>query len=209
MVGIPKVRRAAGVAGSGLVRGGMSAVVCWCFVCGTFIFAFETGRFFVGMLLSSAVRHHANRSPAALLEFLLAVWLAASHSHLLAALCIAIGCCSLLFADTERLTRIPVGLLNRCLENKVTSFLAIVSYSVFLLHGFLISIFGGWIVRDQFFGQLRPVFRTGIVGVITVTLTYATAWLCHVLLERPGVLLGRELDEMVRGRKPQLPGKVA
>lgn len=165
--------------------------------------------FIVGMLLSSAVRHHASRSPSALLEFLIAVWLAASHSHLLAALCLAIGCCCLSFANTEPLTRIPAGILTRCLENRVTSFLARVSYSVYLLHGFFISIFGGWIVRDQYFGQLRPVFRTGILGVITVTLTYATAWLCHVLLERPGVLLGRKLGEMVGGRKLQLPGKVA
>lgn len=152
--------------------------------------------FLVGMLLNSAVRHVGSRSPAAILEFLVAVWIASSHSMLLAGLVVAIALCACDSVATEPMIRCPGWILSRLLGNRLTRFLADTSYAVYLFHGFFISVVGGWLVRDEVLGSLRPVFRTAILGLVTTILTYAVAWAMHRFIELPCIRVGRRVVDI-------------
>lgn len=152
--------------------------------------------FLVGMLLNSAVRQVGHRSPASILEFLVAIWIASSHSMLLVGFVVAIAVCACDSIAAEPMIRYPGWILNRLLGNRLTRFLADTSYAVYLFHGFFISVVGGWLVRDEVFGSLRPVFRTAILGLATTILTYAVAWPVHRFIELPCIRAGRRLVDI-------------
>lgn len=152
--------------------------------------------FLIGMLLNSSVRNIGSRSPSSILEFLAAIWIASSHSMLLASFVVAIAICACDSVAAEPMIRYPGRILNRLLGNRLARFLADTSYAVYLFHGFFISVVGGWLVRDEVLGGLRPVFRTAILGIATTTLTYAAAWVVHRYIELPCIRVGRRVVDI-------------
>jgi peptidoglycan/LPS O-acetylase OafA/YrhL len=152
--------------------------------------------FLIGMLLNCSVRNIGSRSPASILEFLAAIWIASFHSMLLAAFVVAIAICACDSVAAEPIIRYPGRILNRLLGNRLTRFLADTSYAVYLVHGFFISVVGGWLVRDEVLGSLRPVFRTAILGMATTVLSYAVAWVVHHYIELPFIRVGRRMVDI-------------
>lgn len=82
--------------------------------------------------------------------------------------------------------------LNVMLGNRCAQFFADCSYSVYLMHGLLISFLGGGFlfVHPEFL-VLSPPLRVGILMAAVCPGAYLVAWLLHHTLEKPGIELGR------------------
>jgi peptidoglycan/LPS O-acetylase OafA/YrhL len=81
----------------------------------------------------------------------------------------------------------------RLLGNGVTRFMADTSYCVYLVHGFFIAFVGGWLYRQPDVLRWTPVERTALLICITLVGAYSVGYICHNLVEKPGIRLGQKI----------------
>lgn len=118
---------------------------------------------------------------------------------------IRLGCLALLaiLVDCHRLPHLAgihriVPAIARLLGGRVATFLGDSSYGVYLLHLLIMLP----VLREVItvLQPASPAMRFLATVAITVPVVYATAWLLHVAVERPGIQLGRRLLGILRAR---------
>jgi peptidoglycan/LPS O-acetylase OafA/YrhL len=89
------------------------------------------------------------------------------------------------------------------LGNRLARALADLSYCVYLLHPFFLSFAGGRILyRTPAFLALPPALRMGIFVPVVMVCSYATAYVLHKIVEKPGIRLGSRLAFSLRTQEP-------
>jgi peptidoglycan/LPS O-acetylase OafA/YrhL len=150
--------------------------------------------FLAGMLAAASQNGPRNSRYSASLAIALAVIVAEMQSgYVLGVVCIML----LLGHGGGKIRSLSLlkWILSKLLGNRVMGFLADTSYAVYLVHGFFISLAGGWMYSHPQFMQLDP--RTRVLALIAVTLagTFPIAWLLHRFVEKPGIQLGRSITQ--------------
>jgi len=82
---------------------------------------------------------------------------------------------------------------TRLLGNRVTRLMADISYGVYLVHVFFISLAGSWLYHQPVVAHLHPYQRVMVLTFVTLGGSYAVAWILHHLVEKPGIELGRKI----------------
>ncbi|MEI9993177.1 MAG: acyltransferase [Rhizomicrobium sp.] len=103
-----------------------------------------------------------------------------------------VWCVYILWTDT-RLRR-----LAERLDNRLTRFMSDASYSVYLLHGLFLALVGSRIdtyLHAQHWAQGAVVF---VIWVSVLLTSYASAGILYRYVERPGVRLGRIVENRLR-----------
>jgi peptidoglycan/LPS O-acetylase OafA/YrhL len=90
------------------------------------------------------------------------------------------------------------GRVAGMLGNRVMTFLADVSYSVYLLHSLVIAWAGRWLLGQTWFEAMPGRTRVLVLLAAVVVITYPIAFLLHHLVERPGIEVGRRLARQCR-----------
>jgi len=145
------------------------------------------------MLLAATNRTFTQRPTEGALQMALATIIAARESFyivLIVGLCFLMGQCA---ASLEPRTAAAKAFVARFLGNRVTRFMADASYGVYLVHGFFITLAGGWLFAQPSVLALKPVLRTALLTAVTLPGSYLVAWLLHQWVEQPGIKLGRQL----------------
>jgi peptidoglycan/LPS O-acetylase OafA/YrhL len=158
--------------------------------------------FLIGMLIASANIEWRRRPLESLLQMLLAAMftLRIIHGIFIMALTGLIFLVTSTSNDSETLVvRVRNG-LTALLGNRVTRFMADVSYGVYLVHGFFVSLFGGWLFSQPAALRLPAATRVLILTTVTLIGTYLVAWIIHHLLEKPGIGLGRKIIQRLATR---------
>jgi len=71
------------------------------------------------------------------------------------------------------------------------------SYGLYLIHGFVIDSLAVPAMKQAWFQALPPSLRLVLVLVVVLAVSYTAAFVCFNLIERPGVTLGRWVQEKV------------
>lgn len=82
------------------------------------------------------------------------------------------------------------------------TFLADMSYAVYLLHLMVMIPLIGWLIQHDWFLRWGIGPRLALVVPATVALTYAGAYLLHLWVERPGIHLGKWLIRRLGEPRP-------
>ena len=98
--------------------------------------------------------------------------------------------------------------LSRLLGNRFTRFMADMSYSVYLFHGFFISACGNLLFTNRAFLDLGARQRVFVMIPLVVIGSYALAFVVFHLIERPGIqwgrILSRRLSERANGERARV-----
>jgi len=149
--------------------------------------------FLIGMLIANAVFHNRKNPVLAGIYMLFGLLFSIVTSFpvvLLAALIFLLA--TGLDPQARRLSK-PNAILGGMLGNALTKFMADVSYGVYLVHGFFISIFGGWLYSQPFTAGWSPLHRLAWLLTVTLIGAYGVSYLLHIGVERPGINLGRSI----------------
>jgi peptidoglycan/LPS O-acetylase OafA/YrhL len=157
--------------------------------------------FLVGMTLAEVTRRWAAEPHNAARDLALALVVAALSSWHVAA--VAALTFFLVTPPTERTpgTRRWQARVAGWLGNRVMTFLADVSYSVYLLHSLVIAWAGGWLLGQAWFAAMPGRTRVLVLLAVVVGITYPVAFLLHHLVERPGIEVGRRLARRCRNSR--------
>lgn len=79
------------------------------------------------------------------------------------------------------------------LDNRITQFGSDISYSVYLFHGFFITLVGSALFRSQTFAMFNPHIRTVIFFIAVLIGTLVVSTLVHRVIETPGIKAGRRV----------------
>lgn len=85
-------------------------------------------------------------------------------------------------------------------RSRAVSFLADCSYSVYLLHGIVLSILGSRVFVFLLAQGLSKQAAVAILMLVVVIVTYAVSWVVHRTIEGPGIAWGRRLASRI-GRR--------
>jgi peptidoglycan/LPS O-acetylase OafA/YrhL len=152
--------------------------------------------FVIGMVLAEANRQMRELPLRAFVAVVLALTVAAMQGWQVA----AVGAIAfLVVAGREHSGRFAgrsgaewIGLL---LGNRAMVCLADCSYAVYLLHSMAISLWGGWLWRQEWFLVWRGGVRMGVLCLLVCASVYPLAWLIHQVIEIPGIEAGRRLSK--------------
>lgn len=149
--------------------------------------------FLVGMLLAETHRRFSAQPGRGALTLALALAVAALASWQIAAVAaltfFLLTDRALLAEGAQRWqTRVA-----RMLGNRVMTFLADASYSVYLFHSLVIPLIGGWLLRQPWFETLPNRSRVGVLLGLVLLITYPLAAGLHRTVEQPGIEWGRRL----------------
>ena len=151
--------------------------------------------FIIGMLIASANIEWRRRPLQTLLQAILIALISLRIIHGIFIMVLA-GVMFLATStgnDSETLVKRSRTILKFLLGNRVTRFMADVSYSVYLIHFFFIFLFGGWLFSQPAALRLPASTRVLILTGVTLMGTYLVAWILHHLIEKPGIALGRKI----------------
>lgn len=81
--------------------------------------------------------------------------------------------------------------LNKLFDNKITSKMADLSFSMYLFHGFVLSILGSTIELHFYPMGLSPGKCVAIMVVSVVPISYLVAYLSYRFIELPGMKMGK------------------
>jgi peptidoglycan/LPS O-acetylase OafA/YrhL len=165
--------------------------------------------FFIGMLIANAVFHIRERPILAGSYLVFGLALAATASLPITLVAALIFILAVGNDQHARLLSMPHAALSRLLGNSLTKFMADVSYGVYLVHGFFISILGGWLYSQPFTAAWSPLHRLAWLLLGTVIGAYAVAFLLHISVERPGINLGRKILSRLRANRSNAVNLIA
>jgi len=87
--------------------------------------------------------------------------------------------------------------LPRWIQSGIISFASDTSYSVYLFHGFFISLSGYLIKSIDHLSGLTSIHRALFVFTFVAPLTYASAYMIYRCVEQPGIRLGRKAFDWI------------
>ena len=151
--------------------------------------------FIIGILLASAYYQRTKNPLLQACLIGLAILLSARNSSpIILGACILISL--ILFYDQVKdplrikaLIRIPQSIL----ANKLSTFLADTSYSVYLLHTLIMLPLAALMVSFSPYVSLPGVMRFGILFLVVVSITYGIGWLLYNYVEKPGISFGKRV----------------
>jgi peptidoglycan/LPS O-acetylase OafA/YrhL len=81
--------------------------------------------------------------------------------------------------------------ISLVMGNRFMTLLADCSYAVYLFHSMAICLWGGYLWKLPWFLSLHRPVRMGLLVVVVTASVYPLAWIIHLLVEKPGIQLGR------------------
>ncbi len=150
--------------------------------------------FIMGILLASATYYRLINPSLQRYLVVIAIVIAASKGVAIATLYIAMS--ALLFYEKEKdLLRINkiIYLVQFNLSNKISTFMAKVSYSVYLVHLLILTPVGALLAHVEWYVNLPGFARFSIIFILVSFLTYCIAYPLYRYVEQPGVNLGKNL----------------
>jgi peptidoglycan/LPS O-acetylase OafA/YrhL len=90
-------------------------------------------------------------------------------------------------------THRPAKALAAILGNRLTHYMAEASYSVYLFHGFFLSIAGAYLYRIPQYAAMSPATRYALLLILVTIGAYSSAAILARLIEQPGIRLGKRL----------------
>ena len=106
----------------------------------------------------------------------------------------------------EALNKFPV-VLNLVLNNRLVRFASELSYGVYLLHGFFISLFGLLLVEIPELMALSIQQRIIVMFLFVGILSYIASYIVYKVIELPGIKLGKKvIKSLPSGKKASLSG---
>lgn len=101
------------------------------------------------------------------------------------------------------------NLASDALGSRIASFMADTSYGVYLLHNIILFPLSAYFITAQpWYVNLSPFERYGILLFIMICLTYPIAFLLHILVEKPGISLGKSIIRSLNNRKERAVSQV-
>jgi peptidoglycan/LPS O-acetylase OafA/YrhL len=94
--------------------------------------------------------------------------------------------------------------LRRILDNRVTELSSEWSYSVYLFHGFFISILGSALFRSSTFLECSKLAKLGIFFTVVLLGTVLVSMFVYYLVERPFIELGKLLISRFEQRRARI-----
>lgn len=101
--------------------------------------------------------------------------------------------------DLPSYVNATVGWLSHMLGNRFFHFIGEVSYSVYLLHFFIMIPTAGYLFGFE--ETLSSPVRFFLTLLITLPLTYGLGYLCLINIERPWIEIGRQVVTRMKNRK--------
>lgn len=101
------------------------------------------------------------------------------------------------------LGRLELG--GAVIKSTVIEFASNTSYSVYLIHGLLIGLFGYAVSRWPALQALAPWQRTGLLAAVVIPVAYSLGYLAYVFIEQPGIALGKRALSWRRLRRQECP----
>jgi peptidoglycan/LPS O-acetylase OafA/YrhL len=83
-------------------------------------------------------------------------------------------------------------------DNRLARFMSDASYSVYLFHGFFLSIIGSQIATFCREHELSKATGVGAIWIVVLVLTYSFSILAYRFVELPGIRLGKLLSSRMR-----------
>lgn len=151
--------------------------------------------FIIGILLASAYTYRNKKPALCIWSAGLAVVLSAYKGGTII-LAISVLVTLLLFYDQKNdPLRIAyfVAEINKILGNRVASFMADTSYSVYLLHTLIMPPIAAALIVTPGFVNLPGIARIGLLLLGALPITYGLSWLLFQCIETPGIVVGKKL----------------
>lgn len=174
------------------------------------LLGFKLPIFLIGMLVSEANRIFREDKVNGASLLVVAILLAATSVN--TSRLVLTGIASLLFLLVSAPHAVALASIvrtsERLLGNRLAHFMADMSYSVYLVHHFFLSLVGGLLLYSHpGFLALRPSVRVAILFLIVLVGSYGVSYVLHRRIELPGIRLGKRLVKKVqRERRPALTG---
>lgn len=166
---------------------------------------FKLPMFLVGMLIFEATKASKARYVYATLA--LAICLKTADIYGIQVLWLAIPAALLLA------TVMPASMhsrfierLNRLCRTKAVTTMSDLSYSVYLFHGFAISIVGSKIIRASVEAEFSRSVAVVVMWIAVMLISTAIAWVIFHAVEKPGIRLGAVLGR--RGKRESRPASI-
>ncbi len=150
--------------------------------------------FFIGILLATAhadyiSKQHSKAKILALFAIVISGFL--QEKIILLVACVMFG---ILFYDEQNyrvgLSR-PLNFLKAILGSRIATFMANVSYSVYLLHLLVVLPLAAWLIRNESYLQAHGASRFLILFCITIVPTYLISWFFYKFVEQLGIAWGK------------------
>ncbi len=158
------------------------------------LLAFSLHTFIAGMLLSVASRaggRTEDKVAAAALVMLLAGW----NSRLMLPLIALLLLCVMGDGQWGGGGIKAVRALFSC---RPARFVGDVSYAIYLFHGAVIAVAGSRLLQWSALSAWSKPEQVGLMTLVVVVITLPLAWLLHVLIEKPGISLGKHVLSKAR-----------
>lgn len=152
--------------------------------------------FFIGMLLASAYSYKSLKDDFKFKTHSLFVLIFSGFMNERIILFVSFVILGILFYDEKSY---KVGLfrifdsLKAVLGSKFSTFMADVSYSVYLLHLLIMLPWGAWLIRHEFYLKAPGTKRFLMLFILTVLPTYLISWFLYRFIELPGIAYGKVL----------------
>jgi peptidoglycan/LPS O-acetylase OafA/YrhL len=150
--------------------------------------------FVIGILLASAYHYrHKIPSMTSLLVVLSVILSARNNDSVILWVCILISL-MLFYEKSKDLLKIKklIYVPEYILSNKLATFMADTSYSVYLTHTLIAVPFTVFLSGFPFYVSLPSTVRFIILFLAVVPVTYGLSWLLFNYIERPGIWIGKK-----------------
>ncbi|MBL8013687.1 MAG: acyltransferase, partial [Candidatus Omnitrophica bacterium] len=151
--------------------------------------------FVIGMLLAIANHRKANDWNLSFSLVLLS-WTVVALTHDRLIFVLAGLLTAIIFydrkADVLRLNKIVI-VAEHVLSNRITRWLADMSYAAYLVHLLIMIPLGELFLKSHLYAQAPGSARFALILVCTVIPTYSMAWVLYKFVEQPGILFGKKL----------------
>lgn len=97
--------------------------------------------------------------------------------------------------------------IEKVFNSKIVHFASETSYGLYLFHGFFISLSGLVISGSPYLLEFSPGVRVGLMVPFVLILSYLTAYIVNVTIEKPGINIGRQFARKFAAKT--LPAKPA
>ena len=99
-------------------------------------------------------------------------------------------------------------IFNVFLTARIFRFAGYVSYSVYLLHSFVLCFVSGWMNTHGMWDGAGPVFRLGSLLLVSIPLIYCLSWLIWRGIETPCIQVGKKIATVLFPPKQVLAPQV-
>ncbi len=124
----------------------------------------------------------------------------------LSVLCLPLSVILMLTVQQQTIQWKPIVWMRSLLGSRLMHFASEAAYSVYLFHGFFISLCGLVIAINPGLLSVEPALRVGLMWLFVTLCSYSMAFLIFNYVENPGIRMGKylieELQNKLRNKTP-------